>query len=145
MSLIPTPNLDIRNEAQMAAQAIGRTAGGLTADAARGQIASLNELLLLIQGGNLPSQPLCPELTNANPSAPHTVLLEAQAWLLAQVARKINQVPQQNRIEFSRLFGIELKAAAKATTTLRFTVAPVFGQPVTSPLSRRRKIRQAAR
>lgn len=118
--LIPTPNLDISDEEMLAAQAIAYTVGSLTSDRVNSQIQTLRNLLDILAGTNAPV-PICAELTNANPSSPHTVLLEAQAWLLAQIARRINQVPRQNQIEFARLFGIELRAATAATTTLLFT------------------------
>lgn len=103
MALIPRPDLDLRNEEEFAAQAISRTLE------------------------------LCPELTNANVFAPHTVIIETLAWMLGQIGYRINQVPDLNLIEFARLFGIELRAATKAMATLRFTVAAPVGTPVTIP------------
>ncbi|GEM_PF-3276379 len=121
MPLIPRPDLDIRNEEQLAAEAISRVSGGLSISIAQSRIKILQELIKQIEGGSLPS-PICPELTNANPSAPHTVIIEAIAWMLAQMAYRINQVPDQNLIEFARLHGITLKPATNAETTLQFTV-----------------------
>ena len=85
----------------------------------------------LVEGGI--AAPICPELTNANPSAPHTVLLEAQSWLVAQLTRRINILPRRDQIEFARLFGIELREASPATAALTFTVAAPSGVAVTVP------------
>ena len=41
--------------------------------------------------------------------------------MLAQIARRINQLPVRDQIEFARLFGIEVRGATKATATLVFT------------------------
>lgn len=104
MALIPQPDLEIRDEELLAAQAIERASD------------------------------LCPELTNANPAAPHTVLLETLAWLLAQMGYRINQVPDQNLIRFARLFGIELRAATAAATTLHFVTNAPEDTAVTIPV-----------
>ena len=79
--MIDYPDLEIRNEDQLAAEAIARVSGGLTEEIVRAQIREREEMLELLAAGLI--VPVCPELTNANPSAPHTVLLEAFAWLLA--------------------------------------------------------------
>lgn len=132
--LIPAPDLEIRDDAQLAAEAIGRTSGGLTADLVNTQIEERRKLLALILAGALTDPPICPELTNANPSAPHTVTLEAQGWLLAQMAYRINQFPKRDQIEFARLFKIELREAEPATTSLEFSVAPPLDVDVMIPL-----------
>jgi baseplate J-like protein len=124
MVLIPAPDLDLRNEEQLAAEAIARVSGALTVDRVVSQIAVLRAAITILQSGNAPA-PICPELTNANPSSPHTVLLEVQGWLLGQQARRINQLPVRDEIEFHRLFGIEERDATPATTSLQFTVANV--------------------
>ncbi len=129
---IPYPSLEQRNEDQLAAAAISRVSGGLTADIVNSQIATLRETLLLIDGGL--DAPICPELTNANPSSPHTVLIEAFAWLLAQQANQLNQIPEQNLIAFANLFGIEPRAAAPAETILTFTVDAPLNTAVTVPI-----------
>lgn len=121
MNLIPRPDLDIANEELLAAQAIARTTGPLTTELIDSYIAAFGELRKLVDAGNLTL--VCPELTNANPSAAHTVILETLAWMLAQMGYRINQIPEQNLIEFARLFGIELRNAAKAQTMIRFTTA----------------------
>lgn len=131
--LIPAPDLEIRNDEQLAAEAIARTSGGLSAEILNFQIERLRKTLALVESGAL-SSPICPELTNANPSAPHTVTLEAQGWLLAQMAYRINQFPKRDQIEFARLFNIELREAEPATTILEFAVAPPNGVDVTIPL-----------
>ncbi len=120
MALIPVPVLDDRNDEQLAAQAIARATGVLDPARIDADIRKLTELKLLIQAGALPPA-ICSELTNANPSSPHTVLLEAFAWLCGQQQYKINQLPIRDQIEFHRLFNIELREATNATTTLRFT------------------------
>jgi uncharacterized phage protein gp47/JayE len=130
--MIEYPELEIRNEDELAAQAIARVSGGLTTEIVEAQIRERQELLALILAGL--NAPICPELTNANPSAPHTVLLEAQAWLLAQMAYRINRVPEQNHIAFANLFGIEPRPATGAETTLRFTVDAPNGTDVTIPV-----------
>ena len=128
--LIPAPDLEIRNEEQFAAEAIGRTSGVRTAGLVQSHITALQALLAMINSGALADSPICPELTNANPSAPH---LEAQAWLLGQMGYRINQIPKQNQIAFANLFKTELREAAPATTTLEFSVAPPNGVDVTVP------------
>lgn len=132
--LIPQPLLDIRNEDRLAAEAIGRTTGALTVERVDAQIRQLTELRGLLASGALGSNaPICPELTNVNPSAPHTVILEAQAWLVAQLAYKLNQVPERDLIEFARLFSIELKPATAAHCKLRFSGQVPINQSVTIP------------
>lgn len=129
--MIEYPQLEIRNEDRLAAEAIARTSGGLTLEILNRQIETRRELLKLVQEGL--DAPICPELTNANPSSPHTVILEAMTWLLAQMADRINRVPEQNLIAFANLFGIERRAATPAMTTLRFTVDPPADTDVTVP------------
>lgn len=132
MSLISRPDLTIADEELLAAEAIARTTGALTVELVDSYAATFAELRNIVAAGSL--QPICPELTNANPSAPHTVILEAQAWMLAQLAYRINQIPEQNVIEFARLFGVELRAAAAAETILTFTKT---GGAVTVPAGTR--------
>jgi baseplate J-like protein len=132
--LIPAPDLEIRDEEQLAAEAIGRTSGGLTVSLVESQIEERRRLLDLLLAGALTDPPICPELTNANPSAPHTVGLEAQGWMLAQMAYRINQFPKRDQIEFARLFKRELRAAEPAETMLEFSVAPPDGVDVTVPI-----------
>ena len=119
MSLIERPNLAIADEELLAAQAIARTTGVLSVEIIDSYMTTFGELRKLVAVGSI--QPVCPELTNANPSAPHTVVLEAQAWMLAQMAYRINQIPEQNLIEFARLFNVELRPATQAQTIIRFT------------------------
>lgn len=119
MSLIARPDLTIADEERLAAEAIARTTGALTVELIDSYAAAFAELRKRVAAGNL--QPICPELTNANPSAPHTVILEVQAWMLAQMAYRVNQIPEQNLIEFARLFNTELRAATYAETVLRFS------------------------
>jgi hypothetical protein len=129
--VIEYPELEIRNEDQMAAAAIARVSGGLTADIVNAQIEARRELLKLIDAGL--DEPICAELTNANPSSPHTVILEAMAWMLSQGAYRFNRVPEANLIAFANLFGIVRRAATAATTLLRFTVDPPADTDVTIP------------
>lgn len=129
--MIEYPSLEIRNEDRLAADAIARVSGGVTAEIVESQIAARRELLTLIDGGL--EEPICPELTNANPSSPHTVMLEAFAWALAQQAHRINQVPKQNLIAFANLLGIERRPATAAVTVLRFTVDPPPSTPTVIP------------
>jgi uncharacterized phage protein gp47/JayE len=132
MALLAPPDLDIRNEEQLAAQAIARVSGTRSVERIDSQIAALRyERELALAGTALP--PACPELTNANPSSTHTVLLEVMGWLLAQQARNINQLPVRDQIEFHRLFGIELREATNATATLLFTTAPPVDTDVVIP------------
>lgn len=132
MALLAPPDLDIRDEEQLAAEAIGRVSGTLTVERIDSQILSLRKLRTLVEGGTL-NAPICPELVNANPSSPHTILLETLAWLMAQQARRINQLPVRDQIEFHRLFGIELREATVATTVLQFTVTPVEDTDIVIP------------
>ena len=119
---IPYPEIDLLNEDERAAAAIARVSGGLTAEIVERQIEARRELLKLIDEGI--DAPICPELTNANPSSPHTVIIEALSWLLSQGAYRINRIPEANLIAFANLFGIEQRAATAARTTLRFTAVP---------------------
>ena len=130
--LIPAPVLEIRDEEQLAAEAIARTSGGLSIGIINSQIEERRRILQLIQSGALDA-PVCPEMTNANPSSPHTVALEAQAWLLSQMAYRINKLPKRDQIEFARLFKVELRQSEPATAVLEFSVAPPNGVDVTVP------------
>ena len=130
--MIPSPSLEIRDEELLAAQAIARTTGALDVALIDSYIANLSELRKVIAAGNLPPA-ICPELTNASPSAPHTVLLETFAWLLGQMGYRINQIPDQNLIAFANLFEIELRPATKAQTMLRFIVATPSANEVIVP------------
>lgn len=130
---IETPDLEARNEDRLAAEAIARVSGGLTTDVVNAQIATRRELLDLITEGL--SVPICPELTNANPGSPHTVILEAMGWLLGKQGYRFNRIPEANLIAFANVVGIERRAATAATTTLRFTVdAPTGGTVVNIPI-----------
>lgn len=79
----------------------------------------------------------CPELTNNDPAAPHNVMAESQAWQVEEVLYAINRLPEAVQVEFARLFGIELRLAAPATTTLTFAVAAPAGVYVTVPAGTR--------
>lgn len=124
-------DLEVRDEDRLVAEAISRTSGGLTKEIVEAQIRERQEILKLINAGLL--SPICPELTNANPHAPHTVLLEAMGWLLGQQAYRFNQIPQQNHIAFANLFGIERREATAAETILRFTINAPENTDVTIP------------
>ncbi len=125
--LVPAPILDIRNEALITAQAIARVSGALTIEQCDHNIEVMREYRQMLLDGTLPTPPACPELTDANVSSPHMPLIGAFAWLVAFVTRAVHQVPDQNKIEFARLFKIELREATPATTTLRFTAAAPVG------------------
>ena len=131
-ALIPAPLLDDRSGEQIAAQAIARVSSSPTIALIDRYIETLRAVRALVVAGQI-APPLCSELTNANPSSPHTVLIEAFSWLVEQIQFLINQVPDQNRIEFARLFKTELRKATKATTSLVFTVNPPPGVDVTIP------------
>lgn len=131
-TLVPAPILDVRDEELLAAQAIARISGPLSVVLLDSYIETLRQLRDLVAAGGLPS-PLCPELTNANPSSSHTAIVETLAWLVGQLSYKINQLPEKNQIEFARMFGITLREAAAATTTLTFTVAPPADTTVVIP------------
>lgn len=138
MDLIPAPDLEIRDEEQLAAEAIARTSGGLTAGIVASQIEERRRLLAMIESGAIGvDTAICPELTNANPSAPHTVQLEAMGWLLGQMGFRINQIPSQNEIEFANLFKVGIREASPATTILEFSVAPPDGVDVNVPAGTR--------
>jgi uncharacterized phage protein gp47/JayE len=126
------PVLDTRDEIRLAAEAISRVSGVLTAERILKNIEVQRELLAMVESGAV-SPAICPELTNVNPSSEHTALLEAMAWLIGFLMYKINQVPEQNEIAFARLFRIELREATRATTTLQFTINPPPGVAVTIP------------
>jgi uncharacterized phage protein gp47/JayE len=130
--LVPAPDLDVRSVEQIAAQAIGFTCAPLTVERVDFQIGVMRELRALVEAGGV-TQPVCPELTNANVGSAHTILLEVFAWLVAVIARRINVLPVKVQVEFARLFGIELREATRAATMLRFTVAPPTPQQVTIP------------
>ena len=128
---IEYPLLEIRNEDQLAAAAIGHVSGPVTVEIIDRQIEARRELRkLVVEGLDTPN---CPELTNGNPGSPHTVLLEASAWQIAQLAKRFNQVPRQVHIAFANLFGIDQRAATPATVTLQFTVSPPLNTAVTIP------------
>lgn len=120
--MIDYPEIEIRDEQRFAAEAIARVSGGLTTDVVDAQIAARRELRQLVESGL--DEPICPELTNANPGSPHTVLIETLAWALAQQAYRFNRVPEQNLIAFANLFGIERRPATAAVTVLRFDCSP---------------------
>ena len=129
--MIEYPDLEIRNEDQLVAEAVAKTSGGLTVEIVESQIRERQEIIKLIDAGL--DAPICHELTNANPSAPHTVLLEAMGWMLAQQAYRFNRVPEQNHIAFANLFGIEPRPAAQAETILTFTIDAPLNTDVTIP------------
>ncbi|HQZ81594.1 MAG TPA: baseplate J/gp47 family protein [Pyrinomonadaceae bacterium] len=129
--MIEYPLIDDTSEERRAALMISRTSGGLTTEIVEAQIAARRELLTQIAAGL--DTPVCPELTNANPSAPHTVLLEAISWAISQQAYRFNRIPEQNLIAFANLFGIERRPATRATTILEFTVDPPAGTDVVVP------------
>ncbi|HEX8177841.1 MAG TPA: baseplate J/gp47 family protein [Pyrinomonadaceae bacterium] len=131
--LIQAPMLDVRNEDLLAAQAIARVSGALTPELCDRYIAVLFEAKQMLLAGTFPTSPVCAELTNAEPGSPQTVLIETFAWLVSFVTRAINQVPEQNVIEFARLFRAELREATPATTTLLFTSAAPPGVDVIIP------------
>lgn len=130
--MIEYPDLEIRNEDKLVAEAIARTSGGLTQEILDAQIRNRQEIKKLLDAQSF--TPVCPELTNANPSAPHTVILEAMGWLLAQQAYRLNRVPEQNHIAFANLFAIEPRVATAAETLLTFTVNAPLNTNVTIPL-----------
>ncbi|HEY6329035.1 MAG TPA: baseplate J/gp47 family protein [Blastocatellia bacterium] len=123
LALIPAPVLDSFSDPQRAADLIGRVTGPLSVTLLTYYIASLQALVPLVQAGQF-SDPICPELTNANPSSSHTVVLEAMVWALQQQAFMLNQVPQQNQIAFANLFPTGIRGATPAVTTVTFIVAP---------------------
>ncbi|QQS31849.1 MAG: baseplate J/gp47 family protein [Acidobacteriota bacterium] len=129
--MIEYPQIEIRNAERFAAEAIAKVSGGLTPERVALQIEERRELLKLIEAGL--NAPVCPELTNANPSSPHTVILEAIAWALDQQAYRFNRVPEQNLIAFANLFGLDRRPATAAETVLRFTVDPPADTDVTIP------------
>lgn len=129
--MIDYPELELRDEDRLVAETVARTSGGLTTEIVEAQIRERQEILKLIEAGL--DTPICAELTNANPSAPHTVLLEAMGWMLAQQAYRFNRVPEQNYIAFANLFGIEPRAATPSETTLTFTVDAPLNTTVTIP------------
>lgn len=130
--MIEYPKIDATSEELRAAQMISRVSGGITSEIVTAQIAERRELLNLIASGL--DTPVCPELTNANPSAPHTVVLEAIAWAISQQAYRFNQIPEANLVAFANLFGIDRKPATKAQTLLTFTVDPPAGTDVVIPI-----------
>ncbi|MGB7923456.1 MAG: baseplate J/gp47 family protein [Pyrinomonadaceae bacterium] len=131
VNLIPAPDLDLRDEEAFAAEAISLVSDSLTTARIDRQIEILRQLRARVEAGEL--MPVTKELTNANTASPHTVLAEHFSWQLAQQARNINQLPVRDMIEFHRLFGIELREATQATTTLRFTTSGSFSHSVTIP------------
>lgn len=131
MAKITPPDLDIRNAALLTAQAIARITTPPSVALIDSYITTLITLRDLVEAGNLPAQPLCAELSNANPSSPHTVLIEAFCWLLEQIAYRINQLPERDLIEFANLFLGDLFTATPAVTDLQFTT--LGEQEVTVP------------
>jgi len=127
--MIEYPLLEIRNEDRLAAEAIAHVSGPATLAIVDAQIAARREFRKLVEEGL--DTPLCPELTNANPASPHTVIAEALAWMLSQQFYRFNQIPKQNHIAFANLFGIEQRVATAATGMLEFTIAPPVNTAVT--------------
>lgn len=121
--LIPSPVIEIRDEEQLAAQGIGRVSGPHTVEMIDFQRERLLRLRALVESGSL-GQPVCPELSNANPSSTHTALAEAMAWMIGQLGRKLNFLPRQVEVAFANLFRIGLREATPARTVIEFTVAP---------------------
>lgn len=119
-NLIPAPILDDRSEERFVAELIARVSGGLDTVRIDQQIAAMRELRAMVAAGSLPPA-ACSELTNANPSSPHTVILEQFAIGLYHQAYLINQLPVRDQIAFANLFIEGPRAAGKARTTLRFT------------------------
>ena len=130
--LIPAPDLEIRDEERLAAEAIGYISGPHSVARIDSQIEMLQTLRALVESNTL-ALPVCAELTNANPSSPHTVFIEAMSWLLAQIAWRINLLPKRDQIEFARLFKIELREARPARATLRLFIDPPEGEDFTLP------------
>ena len=63
-----------------------------------------------------------PEWTDWNESDPGITMLELFAWLTEMILYRLNQVPDNNFIEFLKLVGIELKTAEPALADLTFTL-----------------------
>jgi uncharacterized phage protein gp47/JayE len=104
---IPTPLIDPRDGVELAAEAIARMNAA------------------------------CPELTNNDPASPFAVMAESQAFHVEQVLYAINRLPDAVQVAFASLFGIELRLALPATTTLTFTVTAPAGTYVTIPAGTR--------
>src|SRR6185503_17250736 len=119
-SLIPAPVLDDRSEERFVAEMIAGVSGSLDVTRIDHQVAALRELRSLLEAGGL-EPAACPELTNANPSSAHTVILEQMGIACYHQAYLINQLPVRDQIAFANLFGTGIREATKATTTLRFT------------------------
>lgn len=61
-----------------------------------------------------------PEWTDHNDSDPGITMLQLFSWLGDQIIYRLNRVPDKNYVEFLRLAGVRLRAAAPARTTLTF-------------------------
>lgn len=131
--LVPTPVMDVRSEDYLAAQNIFRVSGGLTEELCDRYIGIFLEAKQMLQAGTQPAPPVCPELTNANNSADHVVLIEGFSWTLALALDSKNNLPELAVREFLRLHTIELREATPATTTLLFTSAAPAGVAVVIP------------
>lgn len=121
MAVIAPPDLEIRNVEKLAAQALARIAMPPSAALVRNYIGVLQNLLDVIESGSMPTSPLCPELTNVNPSATTVVIAEQLSWLLEQIAFRINQLPERDQIEFARMFVGARHDATATTAELQFT------------------------
>ena len=104
---IPPPVIDERDGERLAAEAVAR----------------LNEA--------------CPALTDNNAYSPVNALAENQAWHVEQVLRAVNRLPPLAAVEFAALFGVELRLATAATTTLTFAASPPAGTQAVIPAGTR--------
>lgn len=130
--MITAPSLEILNEEQLMAEGVALIAGGETVENIDRRIAAERELRIRVEAGL--DTPICPELTNANPSSAPIALIYTFCWLLAQLANKINQIPVNVLVAFANLFGMEQRPATAAVTVLRFTAAGTSGGAVTIPI-----------
>ncbi|MHB8928938.1 MAG: putative baseplate assembly protein, partial [Bacillota bacterium] len=61
-----------------------------------------------------------PEWTDHNDGDPGITMLQLFSWLGDQIIYRLNRVPDKNYVEFLRLAGVRLRAAAPARTMLTF-------------------------
>lgn len=132
MADIPTPQLEMRDVAEFAAQLIASVSGHLTTGRIDTDLQVLLRLRPLVEAGL--QQPVTPQLTRANPFDPHVRIITTFAIGIAALAWRQNKVPEKNLIAFiNRILPGGMRDAVRATTTLQFTLTASAGEEVIIP------------
>jgi hypothetical protein len=111
---LPLPNLDDRSFKQLVAQALQRIAVH------------------------------SPEWTDLTPHDPGVTLVELFAFITETLLYRVNRLPPKAYVAFLRLLGVELRAPAAASVTLRFARSRPGEQPIEIPRGTRVTLNRAA-